>query len=79
MSPFSNSPSYESNFPLWGVDPTLRNTALDLSKTLLLVRINSWDTQLAVPNDPRYARVEAKLRIGQAREGKGSNSAETVL
>ncbi|GFV23447.1 retrovirus-related Pol polyprotein from transposon 297 [Trichonephila clavipes] len=33
------------------------------------VHSNSWDAQLAVPNDPRYARLETKLGIGQAKEG----------
>ncbi|GFY04872.1 hypothetical protein TNCV_2175281, partial [Trichonephila clavipes] len=37
---------------------------------------NSWDAQLAVPNYPRYARLETNMGIRQA---KGSNSAETVL
>ncbi|GFT44557.1 uncharacterized protein TNCV_2808081 [Trichonephila clavipes] len=31
-------------------------------------RSNSRDTQLAVPNDPRYARNETNLGIGQAKE-----------
>ncbi|GFX14613.1 hypothetical protein TNCV_4016111 [Trichonephila clavipes] len=39
--------------------------------TLPLVRSNSWDAQLAVPNDPRYARLEKGSNSG--------NSAETVL
>ncbi|GFS67984.1 hypothetical protein TNCV_1362261 [Trichonephila clavipes] len=30
------------------------------------VRSNSWDAQLAVPNDPRYARLETN-RAGQGR------------
>ncbi|GFW29126.1 hypothetical protein TNCV_2838661 [Trichonephila clavipes] len=30
---------------------------------------NSWDAQLAIPNDPRYARLETNLGIGQAKEG----------
>ncbi|GFY22318.1 hypothetical protein TNCV_3299581 [Trichonephila clavipes] len=33
------------------------------------VRSNSWDDQHAVPNDPRYARLEANLGISQAKEG----------
>ncbi|GFU35718.1 hypothetical protein TNCV_1203921 [Trichonephila clavipes] len=37
--------------------------------TLPLVRSNSWDAQLAVPNDLRYARLETNLGIGQAKEG----------
>ncbi|GFT23361.1 hypothetical protein TNCV_2016451 [Trichonephila clavipes] len=36
--------------------------------TLPLVRSNSWDAQLAVPNDPRYARLETNLGIRQAKE-----------
>ncbi|GFW98182.1 uncharacterized protein TNCV_2492351 [Trichonephila clavipes] len=32
------------------------------------IRSNSWDAQLAVPNDPRYARLETNLRKGQAKE-----------
>ncbi|GFX36616.1 hypothetical protein TNCV_3537401 [Trichonephila clavipes] len=31
-------------------------------------RSNSWDGQLAVPNDPRYARLETSLEIGQSKE-----------
>ncbi|GFX40579.1 hypothetical protein TNCV_2373631 [Trichonephila clavipes] len=38
------------------------------SVTLPLVRSNSWDAHLAVPNDPRYARMETNLGIGQAKE-----------
>ncbi|GFS57067.1 transposable element Tcb1 transposase [Trichonephila clavipes] len=34
------------------------------------VRSNSWDAQLAVPNDPRYARFEANLGIGQDKEAR---------
>ncbi|GFV97512.1 hypothetical protein TNCV_2040201 [Trichonephila clavipes] len=37
--------------------------------TLSLVRSNSWDAQLAIPNDPRYARLETNMEIGQAKEG----------
>ncbi|GFW23944.1 hypothetical protein TNCV_4949901 [Trichonephila clavipes] len=37
--------------------------------TLPLVRSNSWDAQLTVPNDPRYARLETHLRIKLAKEG----------
>ncbi|GFW19491.1 hypothetical protein TNCV_1603851 [Trichonephila clavipes] len=37
--------------------------------TLCLVRSNSWDAQLAIPNDLRYARLETNLGIGQAKEG----------
>ncbi|GFV65388.1 hypothetical protein TNCV_2638181 [Trichonephila clavipes] len=37
--------------------------------TLPLVRSNSWDAQLAVPNDPRYPRLETNQRSGQATEG----------
>ncbi|GFX13170.1 hypothetical protein TNCV_2989341 [Trichonephila clavipes] len=40
-------------------------------------RSNFRDDHLAVPNDPRYARLETNLGIGNPR--KGSNSAETVL
>ncbi|GFT06028.1 hypothetical protein TNCV_1594621 [Trichonephila clavipes] len=36
--------------------------------TLPLVRLNVWDAQLAVLNDPRYARLGTNLRIGQAKE-----------
>ncbi|GFX03682.1 g_PROTEIN_RECEP_F2_3 domain-containing protein [Trichonephila clavipes] len=31
------------------------------------IRSNSWDAQLAGPNDPRYARLETNLCIGQAK------------
>ncbi|GFU63663.1 hypothetical protein TNCV_4588681 [Trichonephila clavipes] len=37
--------------------------------TLPLDRSNSWDAQLAIPNDPRYARLETNLGVGQAKEG----------
>ncbi|GFS75009.1 hypothetical protein TNCV_1396671 [Trichonephila clavipes] len=37
--------------------------------TLPLVRSNSWEAQLTVPNDPRYDRLETILGIGQAKEG----------
>ncbi|GFW25387.1 hypothetical protein TNCV_3721151 [Trichonephila clavipes] len=47
------------------------------SKHDIDVRSNTWDAQLAIPNEPRYARLETNLGIGQAK--KGSNSAETVL
>ncbi|GFV59720.1 hypothetical protein TNCV_1907911 [Trichonephila clavipes] len=33
------------------------------------VRSNSQVAQLIVPNDPRYARLEKNLEIGQAKEG----------
>ncbi|GFW26797.1 uncharacterized protein TNCV_3623331 [Trichonephila clavipes] len=39
-----------------------------LAVTLPLVRSNSWDAQLAIPNYPRYARLETNLGIGQAKE-----------
>ncbi|GFW31367.1 hypothetical protein TNCV_2664671 [Trichonephila clavipes] len=42
---------------------------LEKGKTII-VRTNSWDAQLPIPNDPRYARLEANLRIGQAKEGQ---------
>ncbi|GFW02052.1 hypothetical protein TNCV_4853921 [Trichonephila clavipes] len=29
------------------------------------VRSNSWDTQLAIPNDPRYARLDTNLGMVQ--------------
>ncbi|GFW66608.1 hypothetical protein TNCV_1370411 [Trichonephila clavipes] len=28
----------------------------------------SWDSHLAVPNDPRYARLKTNLGIGQVKE-----------
>ncbi|GFY04035.1 SCY1-like protein 2 [Trichonephila clavipes] len=37
--------------------------------TLLLVHSNLWDAQFAIPNDPRYARLETNLGIEQAKEG----------
>ncbi|GFV26801.1 hypothetical protein TNCV_5000851 [Trichonephila clavipes] len=37
--------------------------------TLPLVRSNSRDAQLAVPIDPRYARLETNLGISQDKEG----------
>ncbi|GFW21426.1 hypothetical protein TNCV_1532501 [Trichonephila clavipes] len=36
--------------------------------TLPLVRSSSWDTQLAVPNDPRYSRLVTNLGIEKARK-----------
>ncbi|GFV86411.1 hypothetical protein TNCV_1469731 [Trichonephila clavipes] len=36
--------------------------------TLPLVHSNSWDAQLVVPNDSRYAWLETNLGIGQAKE-----------
>ncbi|GFY13508.1 hypothetical protein TNCV_4958781 [Trichonephila clavipes] len=36
---------------------------------LPLVHSNSWGAQLSVLNDPRYARLEANLGNGQAKEG----------
>ncbi|GFV92696.1 uncharacterized protein TNCV_1375461 [Trichonephila clavipes] len=33
--------------------------------TLPLVSSNSWDAQLAIANDPRYARLETNQGIGQ--------------
>ncbi|GFX54074.1 hypothetical protein TNCV_2337101 [Trichonephila clavipes] len=33
------------------------------------LRSNSWDAQLAVPNDLRYARLETNMGIGQTKEG----------
>ncbi|GFT27687.1 DDE_3 domain-containing protein [Trichonephila clavipes] len=41
------------------------------------LRSNSWDAQLAVPNDPRY--VDWKQIWGLDRARKGGNSAETDL
>ncbi|GFW01292.1 hypothetical protein TNCV_5029471 [Trichonephila clavipes] len=35
--------------------------------TLPLVHSNSWDAQLTVPNDPKYARLETNLEIRQAK------------
>ncbi|GFW09178.1 uncharacterized protein TNCV_2101321 [Trichonephila clavipes] len=34
------------------------------------IRSNSWDAQLTVPNDPRYAQWEKNLGIRQAKEGQ---------
>ncbi|GFT82379.1 transposable element Tc3 transposase [Trichonephila clavipes] len=36
---------------------------------LPLVRSNSWDAQLDIPNDPRYARLLKTLGIEQLKEG----------
>ncbi|GFU51120.1 hypothetical protein TNCV_2549271 [Trichonephila clavipes] len=36
--------------------------------TLPLIRSNSLDAQLAVPNDPRYAGLETCLGIGKTKE-----------
>ncbi|GFT28323.1 histone acetyltransferase p300 [Trichonephila clavipes] len=33
------------------------------------VRSNSWVAQIAVPNDPRYARLETNLGMGHAKKG----------
>ncbi|GFV50713.1 hypothetical protein TNCV_2213741 [Trichonephila clavipes] len=32
--------------------------------------LNSWVVQLAVPNNPRYARLETNTGIGEAKEGE---------
>ncbi|GFS78235.1 glutamate receptor-interacting protein 1 [Trichonephila clavipes] len=37
--------------------------------TMPLVRSNSWDAKLVVPNDLKYARLKTNLGIGQAKEG----------
>ncbi|GFX45401.1 uncharacterized protein TNCV_1026611 [Trichonephila clavipes] len=52
--------------------------------TLSLVRSNSWGAKLAVSNDPRYARLETNLGIGQAKEGieaftTGSPQTNTIV
>ncbi|GFU33441.1 uncharacterized protein TNCV_4362511 [Trichonephila clavipes] len=38
--------------------------------TLSLVRSNSWDAKLVIPNDPTYALLETNLRIGQEKKGQ---------
>ncbi|GFU46157.1 hypothetical protein TNCV_2155031 [Trichonephila clavipes] len=40
-----------------------------LQLLLSLVRSNSWDTHLVVPNDLRYARLKKNMGIRQAKEG----------
>ncbi|GFW96340.1 transposable element Tcb1 transposase [Trichonephila clavipes] len=39
-------------------------TSIESMRSTALVRLNSWDTQLAIRNDPRYARLETNLGIG---------------
>ncbi|GFU34977.1 uncharacterized protein TNCV_2992611 [Trichonephila clavipes] len=46
--------------------------------TLPLIRSNWWNAQLAIQNDPRYARLESNLGIGQAKEG-GSPHTNTIV
>ncbi|GFW79120.1 uncharacterized protein TNCV_3631511 [Trichonephila clavipes] len=56
----------ESRFPAGSLS-RFRSTSLStVAETLPLVRSNSCDAQLAVPNDPRYAQLETNLGIGQA-------------
>ncbi|GFU60949.1 hypothetical protein TNCV_3372661 [Trichonephila clavipes] len=43
------------------------------------VRSNSWDAQLAVPNDTRYARLVTNLWIGLAKDIKCGDSLVTPL
>ncbi|GFX04776.1 hypothetical protein TNCV_2247591 [Trichonephila clavipes] len=35
----------------------------------VVIRLNSWDAQLAVSNDPKYARLKTNLGIEQAKKG----------
>ncbi|GFV75237.1 transposable element Tc1 transposase [Trichonephila clavipes] len=58
-------------------DQSLRHRSI-FAETLPLTRSNSWDGQLTVPNDLRYALFETNLGIGWAKEGC-SSLAETVL
>ncbi|GFT74430.1 hypothetical protein TNCV_539471 [Trichonephila clavipes] len=51
--------------------------ALGLIPSTGRIRSNSWDAQIPVTNDPRYARLETNLGIRQAK--KGSNSFMTPL
>ncbi|GFW26205.1 uncharacterized protein TNCV_3397011 [Trichonephila clavipes] len=62
-----------------GYDRALRHTIFaccletfrfTFAVTLPLVRSNSWDAQLAVPNEPSYARLVTKLGIWQVKEGR---------
>ncbi|GFS78271.1 uncharacterized protein TNCV_3172241 [Trichonephila clavipes] len=54
------------NLPQFEVD----NLSLSRCDTPMYgVRSNSWDAQLAVPNDPRYAQLKTNLGIGQVKEG----------
>ncbi|GFT19787.1 hypothetical protein TNCV_4992511 [Trichonephila clavipes] len=45
---------------------------------LALVRLNSWDAQLIVPNDPRYARLEINMGITKAKEELRQSSESLV-
>ncbi|GFV39886.1 hypothetical protein TNCV_1850242 [Trichonephila clavipes] len=58
----------------WFPHLTSKDTDMDPSKA---VRSDSWDAHLAVPNYPRYVRLETNLGIRQAKEG--SNIAEIGL
>ncbi|GFU87988.1 hypothetical protein TNCV_1335571 [Trichonephila clavipes] len=60
------SPRSDDNYKI-SVD-SVTTLATDLV-TLPRVRSNSWDAQLTIPNDPRYARLETNLGIGLAKEG----------
>ncbi|GFX20387.1 hypothetical protein TNCV_3487451 [Trichonephila clavipes] len=48
----------------------LENFRFIFAVTLPIVRSNSWDAQLAVPKDARYAQLETNLGIGQASQGR---------
>ncbi|GFT01259.1 uncharacterized protein TNCV_2661951 [Trichonephila clavipes] len=41
--------------------------SIESMRSTALVRSNLWDTQLAIRNDPRYARLETNLGIGKDR------------
>ncbi|GFV24297.1 hypothetical protein TNCV_422871 [Trichonephila clavipes] len=51
-----------------GLEPYYQNQFL-LTTILPLIRSNSWNAQLVVPNDPRNTRLETNLGIGQVKEG----------
>ncbi|GFW43112.1 hypothetical protein TNCV_1475071 [Trichonephila clavipes] len=50
-------------------DSMQRRVAVDIANNVGYIRSNSWDAQLAVPNDHRYARLETNLGIGCPKEG----------
>ncbi|GFY27375.1 hypothetical protein TNCV_2069951 [Trichonephila clavipes] len=57
-----------SGTKLQGVMDCCQLVQEDREGPILDVRSNSWDAQLAIPNDPRYAQLETNLGIGQFKE-----------
>ncbi|GFU88871.1 hypothetical protein TNCV_4445461 [Trichonephila clavipes] len=60
----TNGRTFEVSTDLTCIVP-LHGGSLVVLVTLPLVRSNSWDAQLVIPNDPGYARLETNQGIGQ--------------